>query len=141
MSDIFKILILSTPMILVVGISMFAVGFMEVRARRRAERQRDELNAVLSSMAEGLLIFDRDGRVLRANQRSGVLLRQSPRELIGKHIPEFDDHIKRVIKNHDIISLEINLRPSGGRAIRTRIHAAPFTVRRRLCGAIVTLEG
>ncbi len=77
---------ISAPIILIVAISVLVVASLGIRARRQAEFQNQQLNAILSSMGEGMLVVDTDGKIIIINQAAGVLLRQAPQEMVGKRI-------------------------------------------------------
>ena len=44
------------------------------------------LNAILSSMAEGLIAIDQKREIILMNQVAGILLRFAPAEVIGQEI-------------------------------------------------------
>ncbi|MFH1292151.1 MAG: ATP-binding protein [bacterium] len=122
----------------VVGQVVFDILGFETRARKRAEKkvkhqmdiltkmkneleaERDRLNAVLSSMGEGLVVCNGRGKVLIMNQIGGMLLRTTPVESIGKNLIDLVrffkrdtgskkeknvDLVKQVVKNSDIINI------------------------------------
>ena len=47
------------------------------------------LNAILSSMEEGLILIDKKSKVILMNQAAGILLRVAPDEAMGKSVHEF----------------------------------------------------
>jgi signal transduction histidine kinase/CheY-like chemotaxis protein len=53
------------------------------------ERERATLAAVLASMTDGLLVFDRTGRVVYSNDPCGRLLGIDPQKLLGKDSEEW----------------------------------------------------
>ncbi len=55
---------------------------------RAVERQRNELEAVLGSMAEGVLAVDGDQRVISMNAAAGELLGCDPARAVGRSIEE-----------------------------------------------------
>ncbi|MFH1790258.1 MAG: ATP-binding protein [bacterium] len=90
------------------------------RAKNALSRERDRLNAVLSSMGEGLIVCDSQGIILLMNQIAGMLLRITPNDSIGKNIKQVAifykqkigdkkkkniDLVQKVIKNTDIITV------------------------------------
>ena len=50
--------------------------------------EESRLNAILSSMAEGLVAIDNDRKVIMMNQAAGVLLRTAPQEAAGRDVRE-----------------------------------------------------
>ena len=60
-----------------------------IRARIQAmEKQQNELNAVLSSMAEGVIAVDTEQRIMRTNRAAAALFGTSPEIARGKSIQE-----------------------------------------------------
>ena len=52
------------------------------------EKQRNELHAVLSSMAEGVVAVDREHRVIRINRAAAALFGATPESVQGRNIEE-----------------------------------------------------
>ena len=48
----------------------------------------DQLNAILSSMAEGLVVVDTDRKIILMNQAAGILLRFAPQEALGQPLEQ-----------------------------------------------------
>jgi two-component system phosphate regulon sensor histidine kinase PhoR len=63
---------------------------------RTATTQRSELEAVLSSMVEGVLAVDTEERLIRMNQAAGQLLGVNPEEIQGLTVQE-------VLRNSDLL--------------------------------------
>ncbi len=59
---------------------------------RQLEQRLAEMEAILSSMSEGLLICDKEGQIIRANNAASLALGQPPIELIGQSVlaPEWN---------------------------------------------------
>jgi two-component system, OmpR family, phosphate regulon sensor histidine kinase PhoR len=55
---------------------------------RTVQSQQNELEAVLASMVEGVLAFDRDERLLNLNAAAGRLLSIDPHQARGRSLPE-----------------------------------------------------
>lgn len=53
---------------------------------KKLKKERDMLKAIVSSMGEGLLVVDRNHRIILMNQMASVLLRITPKETIGEDI-------------------------------------------------------
>lgn len=62
---------------------------------RTINRQRHEQEAVLSSMVEGVVAFDKDERVLKLNNAAGILLNVDATKVVGRHLQE-------VVRNRDL---------------------------------------
>lgn len=56
------------------------------QAKARVEYEQRQLNAILSSMGEGIVVVDLKVNVLLMNQAAGALLRMAPADGIGKNI-------------------------------------------------------
>ncbi len=65
---------------------------------RRMTKQRNELEAVLSSMLEGVIAVDNDERIISMNQAAGEILEVHPSQAQGRTIQE-------VIRNVDLQNL------------------------------------
>jgi two-component system, OmpR family, phosphate regulon sensor histidine kinase PhoR len=107
--------------------------------------QRNELGAVLSSMAEGVLAVDNKGRIVSMNPAAARLLGLDPTQAQNRHMEE-------VIRNVDLqgfvhqtlagvppAEADITLPISGGRFFR--LHGAVLTdARGRRSGAVIVLN-
>jgi len=58
----------------------------KLKPEKRASSEQAKLNAILSSMGEGLVMVDKQLRVVLMNQAAGILLRVAPAEGIGKDV-------------------------------------------------------
>ncbi len=63
---------------------------------RTIMNQRNELEAVFSSMVEGVMIVDKNERFLSINKAGARLLRREPEEITGKNIIE-------IVRNRDLL--------------------------------------
>ncbi|MBI2577957.1 MAG: PAS domain-containing protein [Candidatus Wildermuthbacteria bacterium] len=63
-------------------------------AKAKSEYERDQLNAILSSMGEGLLVVGKDKRIILMNQAASILLRIAPTEAVGKDARQVFDLVK-----------------------------------------------
>lgn len=115
--------------------------------RIRAEvRQRNELEAVLASMVEGLLAVDMDERVMRLNRAAAVFLDASADGAVGRSIqeivrnPELQQFVKRALSSAEPVEGEIALRgPLGDRFLQT--HGAELRdAEGRRIGAVIVLN-
>lgn len=85
------------------------------------EKQKTKLQAILSSMGEGLIVLDEKGKVQMINHVAGGLLRQVPENLIGKNLFnlvlfDYEDRIKKrpikeiifdIVNNPDIVNISV----------------------------------
>jgi two-component system phosphate regulon sensor histidine kinase PhoR len=84
------------------------------------EEQRNELEAVLSSMAEGVLAVDLDERIINANEAIGQLLGVSPVGALNQTVqevirnPDIQAFIRRTLQSSEAQEAEITLLGSGG---------------------------
>ncbi|MEK7622168.1 MAG: ATP-binding protein [Patescibacteria group bacterium] len=116
--------------------------------------EENRLNAILSSMAEGLVAIDKDRKVILMNQAAGILLRTAPQEATGRDVRELlvffrDDKeldyeslpIERAITERNIISVNLldNLyvRAKNGRLFPVAMMIAPLLTQGEAAGAII----
>jgi len=116
--------------------------------------EESRLNAILSSMAEGLVAIDEKRKVILMNQAAGVLLRTAPPEAVGrdireilifsregKELPYEELPIERAIAERNIISVSMldNLfvRAKNGNLFPVAIMIAPLLTRGETAGAII----
>lgn len=84
------------------------------------EQQRNEQNAVLSSMAEGVLAVDLDERIITANEAIGKLLRISPEKVLNHTVqevirnPDIQAFVRKTLSHTEAQEAEIVLLGSGG---------------------------
>lgn len=109
---------------------------------KQTERRAAELNAVLDSMADGLVIYDRDGRVVRMNASAEAILGHPPStqgerlaEPSGESLPiradgsEFSFEelpISRALRGETARNVTVILRSKRRRLVWTSISAAPI---------------
>ncbi len=78
-----------------------------------ASLQKEELNNIISSMHEGLLVIDKDGKVILINDSLGAIIKSE--EIMGKYYwevirdPKFGEMIKRVKDDHASFMEEVLL--------------------------------
>ncbi len=112
---------------------------------RTVLRQRNEQEAVLSSMVEGVLAIDREERLIMLNRAASSLLGVNPQEALGRSIQE-------VVRNKDLQQLviaalsgsavpetEITLRHDGERFLHAHATALRDAEGREI-GAVVVLN-
>lgn len=117
--------------------------------------KQDQLNAILSSMAEGLLAIDNARRVIIMNQAAGILLRMSPAEATGKPVAEVVEFLKagnaaiappdlpyeQAIRDKNIITLtlldNIFIKNRQGQIFPVSLMVAPLLQAGEVAGAIL----
>ena len=86
-------------------------------------RQRNELEAVLASMVEGVLAVDREERILSVNRAAAHMFESQPKELEGRLIQEairnreLQEFVKRAITGESRIENDIAFYKSNERVI------------------------
>ncbi|MBI2100934.1 MAG: PAS domain S-box protein [Candidatus Vogelbacteria bacterium] len=116
--------------------------------------KQEQLNAILSSMAEGLIAIDNDRRVILMNQAAGILLRTAPQEATGQDIrqilrsyrdgvelPYKDLPIEKAMTERNIISVglleNLSVRIKNGRLFPAAMMIAPLLNKGEVSGAII----
>src|SRR3989338_642550 len=122
----------------------------EIEIRDRQE----QLNAILSSMAEGLIAIDNERRIILMNQAAGILLRTAPPEATGQEIKQIlaiyrdnqplayqDLPIEKAIAERDIISIglldNLSVKAKNGRLFPIAMTIAPLLTKGEISGAII----
>jgi len=117
------------------------------------ERQ-EQLNAILSSMAEGLIAIDNERKVILMNQAAGILLRTAPQEAAGQDIRQIltvyrdgqelaysDLPVEKAIAERDIISIglldNLSVKAKNGRLFPMAMTIAPLLAKGEVSGAII----
>lgn len=160
MDTLFMQILIAAPIILIVSISVLVIASLGIQARRTAEYKNQELNAILSSIGEGLLVVDLHKKVFIMNQAAGVLLREAPQELIGKKIENVlvfcntdkkhtspttsTEIIDQVFKEQDVLRFtgasRVYVTNKAGSCLSTDLVATPFFHKGELQGAVILLE-
>jgi len=101
---------------------------------RTEVRQRNEQDAVLASMIEGVLAIDSKEKILRINQAAGTLLALDPQTVVGGrvqeviHKPDLQKFITRALESDTSIEDDMALKQQGEERF-LQAHGTP------LCGA------
>jgi PAS domain-containing protein len=159
MNTLLMQLFISMPIILIVSISVLVIASMGIMARKRAEYKNQELNAILSSIGEGLLVVDLDKKVFILNQAAGVMLREAPQELLGKnidtvlklcggprtHTPKSSaEIIDQIIQEPDVLRFtkedKLYFENKEGTCFPANLVATPFFHEKELQGVVLLLE-
>ncbi len=117
----------------------------------------DQVNAILSSMAEGMVVVDNDRKIILMNQAAGVLLRFAPQEAVGQAldsvfqffkgkeavIPE-EVPVEKAIRDKNIVSISfvdnIYLKNRQGQMLPVSMMIAPLLRGQTVNGAIILLR-
>jgi two-component system phosphate regulon sensor histidine kinase PhoR len=107
--------------------------------------QRNELEAVLSSMVEGVLAFDNSENLLRLNQAAAKLLNVNHDDVLNRPIQEvvrnsaLQRFVSKTLESRETMEDEISFYNGGERNLQA--HGAPLTdVNGRKMGALVVLN-
>ncbi|MFL6212924.1 MAG: PAS domain S-box protein [Blastocatellia bacterium] len=127
------------------------------RAREAAERERASLNATIEQMADGLMLFDEQAAVSRANRQARIMLElpdgvQSgdliSRKSIGifsnEHgqvIPLDDLPVQRALHEQQVVEASLWYTRSDGKRLFLSVAVSPlFNEQNQLVGAIALLK-
>jgi two-component system phosphate regulon sensor histidine kinase PhoR len=111
-------------------------GAMETMARQLDDRisdlveRRNEQEAVLSSMVEGVVAIDRDARIITLNNAAAVLLGAIGGEAVGRTLqevartPELQSFVLEALASEESLERDLSLRGAYTRAIQA--HGAPL---------------
>ncbi len=108
-------------------------------------QQRDELEALLAAMLEGVLAVDTEERIIVVNRAAAELLEIDGTAARGRHIlevvrnPELERFVMRALESSDPIEADFTLRDDAERFIHARATALHDAQRRRI-GALVVLN-
>jgi two-component system phosphate regulon sensor histidine kinase PhoR len=107
--------------------------------------QRNELEAVLASMVEAVLVVDADDRLIRMNRAAGLLFGVDPEAARGKALyrvirdPDLTNLVNRTRAESDVVEAEIAPRVTGERILQAHGTHLPDD-RGRPAGALVVLN-
>ncbi len=110
-----------------------AMNQMAVELERRIQsviRQRNETQAVLASMVEGVVAVDSQERILHVNEAAARFFQQSARQMKGRsiqelmRIPELHDMIRTTLDKGTKVEGDVTLYQSGAQVLNT--HCTPL---------------
>ncbi len=118
------------------------------------KEKQDQLNAILSSMAEGLVAIDNERKVILMNQAAGILLRTAPQEATGQEVKQVltffrdgvalaynDLPIEKAMVERNIISVglteNVSVKAKNGRLFPVAMMIAPLLNKGEVSGAII----
>ena len=116
--------------------------------------EESRLNAILSSMAEGLIAIDNSRKVILMNQAAGIFLRTAPQEAVGRDIRDIllfsredkelayeEVPIERAMTERNIISINLldnlSVRAKNGQLFPVAMMVAPLLTSGEASGAII----
>lgn len=85
--------------------------------------QRNELEAILSSMEEGVIAFDMDERIISINQAAARIFEKTPKHMLNRSIqevirnPELQQFVTKALSSTDNLEGDITLYQEGERII------------------------
>jgi two-component system phosphate regulon sensor histidine kinase PhoR len=107
--------------------------------------QRNELEAVLSSMIEGVIALDHQGHIVSINKAAANFLKVDPAEVQGRNIEEavrevdIQQFIRKTLESKERIEAEVSLQIEGERFFQ--LHGASLSdVRDGKAGAVIVLH-
>ncbi len=109
------------------------------------ERQRGELQAVLSSMGEGVVAVDDDENVIGLNPAAATLLGVDAGRALGRSIqeigrhPDLTDAVQRILAGEEQLERDVRLGIPGDVCLQVRASALHGADERRL-GALLVLD-
>jgi two-component system phosphate regulon sensor histidine kinase PhoR len=118
----------------------------ELRGRiETISQQQSQLTAMFSSMTEGILLLDSEGRVVQINQSAERILAVTLHEALGTHIyeiirqPELLRFIESLMEGNSVVEADLETHIAGAaQVIRARGQAILDTERARI-GGLITL--
>jgi two-component system phosphate regulon sensor histidine kinase PhoR len=108
-------------------------------------KQRNESEAVLASMIEGVLAVDSQGHIVRINKAAARLLDIDPQKAEGHHVEEIirntelQEFVKKAVTSPEVIEKDISL-PETERQRYFQLHGAGLIDRRHSIGAVIVLN-
>ncbi|HKP10957.1 MAG TPA: PAS domain S-box protein [Blastocatellia bacterium] len=127
------------------------------RAREEAERERASLNATIEQMADGLVLFDQQAAVIRANRQARVMLELPDgiptheiitREPVGTFSNELgqvlaldDLPVQRALREQQVVEASLWYARTDGKRLFLSVAVSPlFNEQNQLVGAIALLK-
>jgi two-component system phosphate regulon sensor histidine kinase PhoR len=108
-------------------------------------KQRNELEAVLSSMIEGVLAVDADGHIMSVNKAAADLLKIDPTDALGRNVEEIirnvdlHDFIQKTVESKQLVEANILLLTNGSRYFQ--LHGASLSDSQgHTSGAVIVLN-
>ena len=133
-----------------VGIHKHTLGMVVAAAKAIEKQIREEflarektrlssyLDALIDSVAQGIVAIGEDGRVTHLNRTAEALLRLDGKRVIGKHLRSLlgDSTWATILSEDQLSDREVNV-DVGGRTASFLVSASPVVVNGRLSGKII----
>ncbi len=114
---------------------------------RKIQEQKKELDAILSSMGEGIVAIDTGGRILSINRRAGEILDIDAEKAAGKRLTDivrnsdFSDLVRAALTETPPAEKEIVLRDRGNNEIHLAVRGTTLNAPDAAAGgAVIVLE-
>lgn len=112
---------------------------------KAVSRHRNELEAVLSSMVEGVIAIDPQEKIISINQAAAAMFDRDPWEIHGRSIqevirnPELQRFVKKALSNGQSASCDITFYQNEERILRT--HSSPLLdIKEERIGILIVME-
>ncbi|MBI4640519.1 MAG: PAS domain-containing protein [Candidatus Tectomicrobia bacterium] len=119
------------------------MAFQLIQRIEEITSEKTQLEAILTSMVEGVMVTDRDGRILLVNPAleemlpsSGDVKGKTPLEVFRS--AEFQEGVDQILKGAGAISRELPLAPPFSRVLQT--HLAPLSLQGDLVGIVAVFH-
>ena len=111
------------------GQILAAIQYNTSQTLADTRRRRKEIEAILTSMAEGVIALDQSGKVILSNPAAGAILGFSPPEILGKRHFElwpfdFSELFQEVLVTGESKNAEITMEQNGEHLLM--VHASPI---------------
>ena len=131
-----------------------SLSLQHIQARKEAERQADKLDAVIHSMADAVVIYDDQGKLLQLNpaakeaygfdplgeNRLEVARRVSFQHLDGRLVQAEDLPSSRAFKGQVVTNVPLRFMNARGRELSVLTSGAPVEVEGKLAGAVIVFR-
>jgi PAS domain S-box-containing protein len=128
-----------------------SLSYKHIQAREEAERQTDELDAVINSMADAVLIYDDRGNMIRVNpaaiaafgfnplgeQRLEVVGKLSIHHSDGRPVESYELPSSQALQGQIVTNQRFTFKSIDGQETAILASSAPVWVKDRLVGAAV----
>ncbi len=131
--------------------ALASLGLQHIEARAEVERRAGELDAVFASMAEAVVVYDRDGTIVQANAAVGRLYGADPRTttsaeiarklrlryLNGRSVRAEAVPSARALRGESVIDRRFVFTDAAGRDVTVLASATPLLADGKVTGAVV----
>lgn len=134
--------------------ALASLGLRHVQARADAERRADELDALFAALVQPVVLYDRAGRVIRANpaalrlvgqERPGPLRQpllepRHVRHLDGRPMPQEEMPSSRALRGETVSPVTVAARFDDGREVTLLVSASPLLADGKVVGAVLACQ-